>query len=793
MLLPYLESTDKYDLTVGNLIEAIPTKLTFTENISLINILKFHINNKQLLCSDPQLVSIIKRDNDDSVPNIAYIESDLRSVPLELDNIKAYPISTTNLAGYDLNIEIKDTEKSIECQLNYKANLYDQEFIQRIAGYVNKLFISILSDPTLPITSYDILSTEESNLLRHYSLSSIATNRPLQYTNFLDYFYYQVSSCPDAIAVAFESQRLSYAELDTISDQWASHLDKVFSTQYDRQINSDDFVLLCTDKNSEMVISILAILKAGAAYVPVASVTPNEQLKFIIEDSQTRLILTQDHIAKKREAFNRADLIVLTFKELRMQPVSEIYNKKTISPSDLVYMIYTSGTTGKPKGVMLEHLGVVYLIEFYRTVIKMNADDRRLQYSSLNFDASVPDILVTLAFGASVYIISENDRLSTIKLYDFMAENHITNALIPPAMLRLLPKMPLPALRFLESGGEVSDTETVNFWSKDVTFFNLYGPTEGTVCATYKTMSPDVSIFNIGKPLPGYICYILDQYLKPIPIGVVGELCISGPALARGYKNLPNVSAKKFINNPFNDAEDSLYKKMYKTGDLVRWLPNGDIEYIGRNDSQIKIRGFRIELDSISSIAMSHQTIQNAVAVVNEYEGRQDIVLYYIAQEKISSKELTKWIAQYLPKYMLPSFYILIKEVPVTLNGKVDKRKLPAIDVSSRLHDYVKPTNILEKQLANIWQTLFKIDKISISDNFFSIGGQSILAIQMCAEIAEKLHLQCEVKYLFKHPTIAKLAEYLSLHAISSDNIPKINVQDRNSLSYAQERMWFPR
>ncbi|MCW5588647.1 MAG: amino acid adenylation domain-containing protein [Legionellales bacterium] len=726
----------------------------------------------------------------DRFSNIGLSFGITRHTALSLEKLAPYYQPRAYLSGCDLHIEIEQQQQRLIIQFNYKNNCFNPSYMQYLQDYFTRLWHNLFAEPERAIIEHVFMSDTEYQLVtQQFSHADIQYS--LTYPDFLHYFYHQVQQQPSAEALYFSGKSFTFRELDELSNTWAQALSHHFYSIYQRPISADDTMLICTEKNWAMVVAILAILKTQAAYIPLASITPEKQLDYIIEDSAAKLIISQQAIIEKRITLQAQAQKLIALETLPEKSDGKTTNNYlTINPSALAYIIYTSGTTGTPKGVMIEHHSVANLIEFYRHEVGINSFDRRLQYSSLNFDASIPDILVTLALGAAIYVISENERLSAEGLYQFMAQHRITTALIPPAMMRLLPKKPLVALRVLESGGEASDAETLQFWAKQTRFLNLYGPTEATVCCTFHYLTQDDSPSCIGRPLTGTHCYVLDEKLQPVPIAVIGELYVSGLGLARGYKDKPELSEKSFIPNPFNHDNHPDFQYLYKTGDLVRWQTDGTLEYCGRNDFQVKIHGFRIELSAIESVLMLHEDIEHAIVIVQEQGNSKHIVAYYVAQDTISSKNLTKWVAQYLPKYMLPSFYIRLDSIPLTINGKVDRKALPKPKSELRQKSYTPPRNETERKIAECFEEVFGMAQISTESNFFSLGGQSLMGIRLCSLITQQLGKTCDIKTLFKYPSIAELSKAIA-HQQQAINIPKIADNQPLELSYSQQRLWF--
>ncbi|MDD4111509.1 MAG: amino acid adenylation domain-containing protein [Herbinix sp.] len=431
-------------------------------------------------------------------------------------------------------------------------------------------------------------------------------------------------------------------------------------------------------------------------------------------------------------------------------------------PDDLAYVIYTSGTTGKPKGVMAENRGLANLQAFFRQQLGVTNQDRILQFANVSFDASVWESFMAMLTGATLYIVDRDTILNNQRFEEYMNENDITIATLPPTYMQNLIPDHIKSLRKLITAGSASNFEIVNEWSSKVEYYNAYGPTETTVCATIWKSEADLKKYNsvpIGKPISNMKCYIVDKNNRLQLLGVVGELCVSGEGLTRGYLNRPDITLEKFVDNPFEE-----HTKMYRTGDLARWLPDGNIEFLGRTDFQVKIRGHRIEIGEIESTILSHANVNKVVVMAREDNNKEQVLCAYVVHdEALSFNELRDYLTKSLPYYMIPSYFISIDDVPLTPNGKVDTKAL--LKISSDMNNdmgYQEPRNDAEKRMALIWKEILGVDKIGVDDNFFLKGGDSIKAIQICTRLREACYI-LEVKDLFQYPTISELCTHITI------------------------------
>jgi amino acid adenylation domain-containing protein len=520
---------------------------------------------------------------------------------------------------------------------------------------------------------------------------------------------------------------------------------------------------------------VLGILKAGGAYVPLDPSYPQERLAYMLNDSGLKVLLTQEKLVASLPE-NQAKSICLD----RDWEVIEKHSKQNgvnkVKSSNLAYVIYTSGSTGKPKGVLNTHLGLCNLALFQRKGFQVKSDSRILQFASLSFDASVWEIFATLISGATLVLGTSDTLLLGQNLLQLLREQAVTHATIGPAALAVLPSEQLPSLEVLIVAGEAVSSEVVRKWSSGRRLFNAYGPTEATVCATIAQVQDANQKPPIGRPIANAKVYILDDYLQPVPIGVPGELHIGGVGLARGYLNREELTNLKFIANPQKHIECSAFgDRLYKTGDLARYLPDGNIEFIGRIDNQVKIRGYRIELGEIEALLSRHPQVREAVVIHREDQpGDKRLVAYVVPeldnQDLVKEAELANRIGEYLrkhlPEYMMPSAFVIMPSLPLTPNGKVNRQSLPAPNLSTRSDvDYVKPNSGIEKIIAEVWQDVLGIEKVGINDNFFELGGNSLLVVKVYNQLlanADASLQKLSMVDLFKYPTIGALAKHLS-------------------------------
>ncbi|WP_420574204.1 amino acid adenylation domain-containing protein [Kordia sp.] len=593
-------------------------------------------------------------------------------------------------------------------------------------------------------------------------------------------FEAQVLKTPEAIAVSLEESVLTYQELNLKANQLARYI------QAETEVHSDTLIAICMDRSLEMMISILGVLKSGAAYVPIDPAYPTERIKYILADTRTNLVLTQSHITSKIKECAEVKSVALdtiSYQNLDTSNLA-VQNK----PNDLAYVIYTSGTTGKPKGVMIEHKSVYNYIQNIATCFE-NLEN--IDYSSnFSFDLSVTTTLAPLVLGKRICIyggkLVEIDKyLSHLKKYkiDFIKST-------PSFLTQIHFEELTHQVKSCFIGGEKSDTNQLKFLNQHISnVYDEYGPTEATVGTT--TILNMNAINSIGKPYNNYKVYVLGNNHKPVPVGVVGELHIGGAGVARGYLNQPELTTQKFIENPFASQTDieKGYTRLYKTGDLVKLLADGSMEYIGRNDFQVKIRGYRIELGEIEHAINSITEIKQACVLVKEKNGNKYLVGYYVSDEEIKEEKIQESLSAELPDYMLPDMLVALERFPLTNNGKLDRKALPDPEFANN-DSYLAPSTDVEIRICKIWEEVLNLEKIGVTDNFFRIGGNSILAIKLSHKITKSLNIRVVVADILKYKTIASLAKHVSTNTSKRLKIEAQNLE-KYPLSFAQERLWF--
>ncbi|MBE9059353.1 non-ribosomal peptide synthetase, partial [Sphaerospermopsis sp. LEGE 08334] len=514
-----------------------------------------------------------------------------------------------------------------------------------------------------------------------------------------------------------------------------------------------------------------------------------------LEDAQVKVLLTQKHLIERLDEYQIHQVCLDEIWE-KIAQNNQNNPSSDVVANDLAYIIYTSGSTGKPKGVTIEHRAIVNLSLTWGQTFQVQNQSRLLQFGSFSFDLSVGEITTALVTGASLYLGNKVTLLPSQSLVDFLTVNKITHSFLSPSALSVLPKAKLPDLQCITVGGEACTTELVNQWGTQRKIYNCYGPTESTVTATIFHCQPNSNKTPIGKPISNLRTYILDRNNQLLPPGIPGELCIAGVGLARGYLNRPEATAEKFIEIDICGQ----IERIYKTGDLARYLADGNIEYLGRIDNQVKIRGFRIELGEIETVLNQHPDIQTSCVIAREDNpGDKRLVAYIVANQNSTPivQELRNFLKTKLPEYMIPGAFVILESLPLTANGKIDRRALPAPDLETTLLEkYVAPRNPIEELLTQTWLQVLKVEQIGIDDNFFELGGHSLLATQLVSRIRNIFQVELPLNKLFAAPTVRELASIIT--QLQQDNLelstPLLLPREKDAdlpMSFAQQRLWF--
>ena len=667
---------------------------------------------------------------------------------LQVEDVKVsentnYPLIAVSAPGPELLVKI-----------GYDHKRFDEATIERMLGHFQNVLEGIARNSEQRVVDVQLLTDEERVQMLHDWNDTRTTYTRDSCVH--EVFEAQVERTPDSIAVSFQDEQLTYRQLNDRANQLARHLRRV-------AVGRETRVAICMERSAEMVVAVLAVLKAGGAYVPLDHSYPKDRLAFMLDDSGAVVLLTQQALLNDLPETKALTLCIDRDRD-RFQVESTENPSGITTARNLAYVIYTSGSTGTPKGVMIEHRGVINLAAAQIKTFDIQPSSRVLQFASFSFDASVSEIFTTLFAGATLVLETQNALMPGPEFAAMMRSRGITVVTLPPSILAALPSESLPDLRTIVTAGEACSTELVSRWQAGRRFINAYGPTESTVCATMGVCVDADQKPSIGRPIDNVRIYLLDEQMHPVPIGVAGELHIAYDGLARGYINRPEISAEKFVPNPFSDEPGG---RLYKTGDRARYLPDGRIDFLGRIDNQVKVRGYRIEPGEVEQVFKQHPVVNDVVVVVREdTPGDKRLVAYVVSrpEQALEISSLRSFGKEKLPQYMMPSVFVVLQSVPLTPNGKVDRKALPKPDKAEARTDapYLPPQTELERIVTDIWQHVLKIGHVSLNDNFFDLGGHSLLMIQVQGKLRAALKRNISITDLFKYPNVNDLVAYLS-------------------------------
>jgi amino acid adenylation domain-containing protein len=699
--------------------------------------------------------------------------------------VRDLDISAGVARPFDLHLYMIEEETCLRGYVSYNKNLFETDTVRRLIDHLKNLLKAIAANQDQRISAFPMMTDEETHQLLvewNDTKTDYAKEKCIH-----ELFEAQVEKTPDAIAITFENHQVTYRGLNQRANQLAHYLRR-------RGVRPDDLVSLFMERSPEMVIAILGVLKAGGAYLPIDPNLPAERIQFLLTDAQVELILTQDKLQAALGDFS-GEVFCLDNDRSNLSDENQENPRPTALGHHAAYVIYTSGSAAVPKGVINIHDGLRNRIQWMQQNYRLSALDRVLQKTPYTFDVSVWEFLWPLTSGASLVLAQPGGQRDSAHLVELIKSWQITTLHFVPSMLGIFLQEPgfeqCSSLRQVFCSGEALSYEVQqNFFERSAAVLhNLYGPTEASIDVTAWQCRRDYAakVVPIGRPIANTQIYILDEYLVPVPIGVVGEIHIGGDGLARGYLNQPELTAEKFIYHSFNGEPA---RRLYKTGDLARYLPDGNIEFLGRVDNQVKIRGYRIELGEIEAVLAQHPSIQHAVVLAREDSpGERRLVAYVVTAPgtTTSATELRSALRQKLPDYMLPSAIVLLDSLPLTPNGKLDRKALPAPDQNRPELDetYTAPRTPTEDILAKIWAEVLKIEKVGIQDNFFNLGGHSLLATQVVSRIRDPFQMDIPLRTLFEKPTVEELAIAIMHHSreqISEKELSGI-LNDLESLS----------
>ena len=682
----------------------------------------------------------------------------------EVSNSAGTHLLETGTSKFDLTLSVSETKNGLDASIEYSTDLFEPETIRKIGKHLETLLEAIGSNPDESVSKLAVLSNTERHQLLH-EWNNTATEYPKD-VPLAQLVEQQVERTPSAVAVVYGKQRLTYRELNKRANQLAHELLKL-------GVGPDHVVGLFVERSTDLIVVMLAIVKTGAAYLPLDPLFPAERLGYMLKDSGARLLVTQRSLHGDLPEF--AGTIVQLDDEC-WQANPQENPKVVVEPEHLAYLIYTSGSTGRPKGVQVPRGALTNLLWSMREWLQLSELDRLLAVTTISFDIATADVWLPLLVGAQTVIADREEASDGSALRDLLERHDITFLQATPVTWRLLFDAGWHGKANLQAvcTGEAMPPEVAKQLAPVVKrVWNLYGPTETTIWSTgYKVTDAQKPIL-IGRPVANTQCYILDGRGQPVPVGVTGELYIGGDGLARGYLNRPELTAEKFVADPFRGGA----ARMYRTGDLARYRVDGNIECLGRVDHQVKIRGYRIELGEIEAVLKGQPEIKQAVVIVREdTRGDKRLVAYYTDSpigetEKgtIGAEQFRSHLSASLPEYMIPAAYVRLDDMPLTPNGKLDRKALPAPETASySTRGYEPPQGEMEMKLAAIWADVLKLDRVGRHDNFFDLGGHSLMAVQVVTRLRQALSVEMTIRDLFAHPELAEMARAIesAAHAV---------------------------
>jgi amino acid adenylation domain-containing protein len=711
--------------------------------------------------------------------------------------IKTIP-SASERTRFDLEMHLWQQPKNLKGVISYRTDLFDGATIKRLTEHFLTLLAGIVAAPQRPIGKLPLLTEAENNqLLVEWNETTVDYPDKCVHQHFEE----QVERTPDAIAVTFEDKQLTYRELNKRANQLAHCL-------IERDVGPEIVVGICVERSLELVIGILGILKSGGAYLPLHPDHPPERLELILQNAEVKhLVSNSSLINRLPEKGLRVLLLDIESQEIARFQIGNLVDERDLDA--LAYVMFTSGSTGQPKGVAMSHSSLINLIEWHLEQPRLNKPAQTLQFASCTFDVSFQEIWTTWACGGSVVLVTEEIRSDPGALWQFIVDRRVERLFIPYVALQQLAnarkRTDRSALCDIISAGEALHLtpEICHFVKelKDCRLHNHYGPTETHVVTSYLLEAETENWraeSSIGRPIANTQIYILNEVLHPLPIGVAGELYIGGAGLARGYLNRPDLTKERFVEVKILGKTE----RLYRTGDLCRWKPDGNLEFIGRIDHQVKIRGFRIELGEIETALGLLPGIKECVVIAREDRpGEKVLVAYFVSDQKknVSIQVLRRALAEKLPDYMIPAAFVPLEILPLTPNGKFDRKALPApeFDRTSAGVNYIAPRNPIEEELASIWSEVLGLDRVGVHDNFFHLGGHSLMAVVMLSKVNDLLDLEIPLRWIFEYPTIESLSKQITIEKNSPDGksrnnglIPTVDRQAPLPMSFAQQGMW---
>jgi len=790
---PQLEGVEQ---TPGLFINTLPQRVSVNPNASLLSIL-VELQKHALDIREYEYTPLADIQSWSDLPGHSSLFDSIvifenypvdQSMNSQMSSLEFFDVTTNERTNYPITLVAGFSDK-LSLDLAFDTHQISADSGNLILQHMERALKQFADNPTLALRNLSLNNAVETDrLVNQWNKTETEFQHNLSVHQVFEQIVENNSSAP---ALVFGQDELSYLQLNKRINHLAHFL-------REQGLKPEQKVAIYLDRSLEAITSLMAVMKCGAAYVPIDPEYPMDRVEYILHDSGATTLITDNNLSN---SISNDQLPIFKWdtdsNTLSAQPDT---NPENLSdPQNLAYIIYTSGSTGKPKGTLLQHRGAVNTAMSLGKTFQFNPGRRVLQFASIGFDASVAEILGALLNGAVLHLISKDTILSESGLADLLRQQKISSVILPPSVLAVLDHTDLPDIQVVGSAGEACTPDIASRWAEGRTFINGYGPTESTVAATLFTVDLD-SIGHtvpIGSAMHNARVYVLDAQMRPQPLGIPGELHISSVGLARGYLNRPDLSAEKFIPDPFSTVPGT---RLYKSGDLVRWLPDGNLEFLGRIDHQIKLRGFRIELGEIENALTEFPSIKNAAVILREDEPDQKYLAAYLitaTKEKIDRTSLLKFLKERLPEYMMPAVIIEMDAFPLTPSGKINRKALPIPDEAARVHsEKIAPRTPIEELLVSLCSRVLHMNEVGINDNFFEIGGHSLLATQMMSRIRDAFEVELPLKDFYENPVISDLALKIEQlrrmdNRLAAPAIERIKSDQDIPLSFSQQRLWF--
>ncbi len=759
-----------HDLTdsenmVGLFINTLPVRAQVTKNKKVIDLL-IELREQQIFSHQYSYSPLTDIQKWSEVSNgaglfdtlLVYENYPIKKVAEEKgSSLKIQNIEMFEKTNFPLNF-IAGIEKNLLFRLAYDAGKIDDDTIGQMLKVMENILTQFISNPDEKLGNINFINRRDENEIISWLTGK---KEKIKSGSIVEAFEQMVFCQPNEISVRFKEKYLSYYELNSNANKLARHF-------IGKGIETEDKIGIAMPKSPEMITAIMAVLKTGAAYIPIDISIPYERKKYIVEDSKIKMIITDIKEAANYKEFSNIKIVIPELEKEEIIKMEEDDLEIKVEDNSLAYIIYTSGSTGNPKGVLVEQRGVVNLANAYGNLFTLNAASRVLQYFSPAFDGAVADIFPALLNGSTLVLIDNFSLMTANEIKSFINNYSITNMILTPSTLNILLADVYPYLKNIGIAGEQLHSGICEKW-KDKNLINVYGPTEATVASTAYQINENKNdqIIPIGKALQNIQNYILDEELRILPVNSTGEICIGGIGIARGYLNNPALTAEKFIPDPYSKEPG---KRLYKTGDLGKYTNDGNIIFLGRTDNQVKLRGFRIELEEIENQLRLFNQIENCAVIISLFNNRKILVAYYSVkdQNEIDETEIKEFISDKLPYYMIPSAFIQVDSFKITINGKIDKKSLPEPKPEELLIlEVVNPRNITEQKLNDLWKIIFDGNNYGVTNNFFEVGGNSLSAIRLSGLVEQTFNIALPIAVIYQKSTIEELAEYIEAQKLN--------------------------